>query len=327
MYKFLIMYLAVFIVALTLTVVLERKLIPLLTKRAKQPIYEGGPAWHSAKSGTPTMGGVAFLIAISSAILLSLPFVIALGDKKSALVLISVLLYSAMNSVIGIIDDMTKLKRKKNAGLSPAQKILFQTILAFAFLLVQKLFLGIPTALSFSFGEIELGFFYYPLGILLLLGIINCANLTDGIDGLAGCVAFAIGISLFYISLYLTPEVAVLSAALIGGAIGFLAFNLHPAKIFMGDTGSLFLGAIAVSAVFALGNPMLIIFIGGIYVLEGISVILQVIFFKATRKRLFKMAPIHHHLEKCGISENTICIIAILLTFLFSIPAYIMYLP
>ena len=166
-----------------------------------------------------------------------------------------------------------------------------------------------------------------PLGTVILLGITNCANLTDGIDGLASGVGFAVGISLFYISCALCKEVSFISASIIGATAGFLVFNLHPAKIFMGDTGSLFLGALGASSAFALGNPLVIIFIGGIYCLEGLSVIIQVAVFKLTKKRVFRMAPLHHHLEKVGWSENRICIVAIILTFIFSIPAFVFYLP
>ena len=195
------------------------------------------------------------------------------------------------------------------------------TIFSRAFLL------GDNTKISFTFGDVELGLWYYPLTVILLLGIVNCANLTDGIDGLASSVAFSIGVSLFYVSFALNEETAIISSALIGAAIGFLIFNLHPAKIFMGDTGSLFFGALIASCALTLNNPILITFICGVYVLEGISDVLQVSYFKLTHKRIFKMAPLHHHLEKCGWSENKICIAAILATFVFSIPAYALYLP
>ena len=139
-------------------------------------------------------------------------------------------------------------------------------------------------------------------------------NLTDGIDGLASSVAFTVGVSLFYFSAFSYPEVALSSAALVGATLGFLFFNINPAKIFMGDTGSLFLGALAVSMAFSLKNPFLIIPVCSVYVIEGISVILQVVFFKATGKRLFRMAPLHHHLERLGMSETKICMIAMTLT-------------
>ena len=327
MYRYFLLYALIFSVSLGATAFAEKRLIPILRQRAKQPIYEGGPKWHSVKSGTPTMGGLGFVIAIGIACGISVVYLTAIGEGDTALSLALLSAYAVLNAMIGMIDDAAKLKRKKNAGLSPMQKILLQLIPAALFLTARRVLLGASTSLAFYFGEVELGAAYYPLAILLLLGIVNCANLTDGIDGLASCVAFAGGISFFYISAYLDAAVGVCAAATIGATLGFLFFNIHPAKIFMGDTGSLFLGALSVGAAFTLGNPLLITVIGGVYIIEGLSVIIQVLFYKATKRRVFKMAPIHHHFEKCGFSENTICIGAILLTFLLSVVAYILYLP
>jgi phospho-N-acetylmuramoyl-pentapeptide-transferase len=222
---------------------------------------------------------------------------------------------------------MKKLHRKQNQGLTPLGKISLQFVLATLFLLARKFIAGDGTSVTFSFGEVELGVFYYPIALVILLGIINCANLTDGIDGLASSVAFSIGVSLLYISAALNTEASAVASAIIGAAVGFLIFNLHPAKIFMGDTGSLYFGALIACCGFMLDNPILMIFIAGVYVFEGCSVILQVFWYKTFGKRIFRMAPFHHHLEACGFSENRICIIAIILTFLFSVPAYIFYLP
>ena len=321
------LYAVAFLATFFITVSVERILIPKLAMKAKQPIYEGGPKWHSAKSGTPTMGGLAFLLASSIALLLGSAFLFIDGRGESGLSLLICLGYSIANALIGIIDDRTKLKRKENAGLSPKQKLLAQSILSALFLLAQAVILKKGSTLAFSFGEIDLGAFYYILAMLILLGITNCANLTDGIDGLASSVGFSVGISLFYISCALSYDTAFISSAITGATAGFLVFNMHPARIFMGDTGSLFLGALAASGAFALGNPLLIVFIGFVYVIEGISVILQVIGFKLTGRRIFKMAPIHHHLEQKGWEENKICLLAMIITFIFSIPAFIFYLP
>jgi len=159
--------------------------------------------------------------------------------------------------------------------------------------------------------------------VIILLGIVNCANLTDGVDGLASSIAFTIGTVLF-LTLSDMAEISVISAAMTGATLGFLFFNVNPAKIFMGDTGSLFLGALVASLSFSLGNPLIAILLGGVYVIEGVSVILQVVFFKLTGKRIFKMAPIHHHLEKCGLSENRICILAVIATLMLSSLAILM---
>ena len=321
-------YVLIFILSFVLTAIFERNLIPTLRKIARQPIYADGPSWHGKKSGTPTMGGLAFLISIVLALSISCIFLFMKSDYNSAISMLITIAFTALNALIGVIDDAAKLKSKKNeGGLKPKQKLLFHFLLAAAFLISRRFILGELPMLSFSFGSFDVGIIYYPIALFIIVGIINSANLTDGIDGLASGVAFSIGVSLFYISCALNTEVAFVSSAIIGASGGFLIFNLYPAKVFMGDTGSLFFGSLAISAVFALGNPILILMIGGVYVIEGISVVLQVLYYKKTKKRLFKMAPLHHHFEKLGWSENTICIVAILLTFIFSIPAYISYLP
>ena len=325
--RFFPLYAMIFLFSFLITVFLEKRLIPSLREKAKQPIYEEGPKWHIKKSGTPTMGGMAFLLAIIAAISLSLPILIDFKGGGAAISIMLCLGYAALNSFVGILDDTKKLRKKENRGLTPAQKLIFQFSLAALFLYLRILLLGDDTKIAFSFGEIDLGLWYYPIALITLVGIINFANLTDGIDGLASSVAFSVSVSLLYISAALVEEAAMLSSAIIGSAVGFLVFNLHPAKIFMGDTGSLFFGALIASFGFILDNPFIIIFVAGVYVLEGLSVIIQVLVFKLCKKRVFKMAPFHHHLEQCGWSENKICIVAILLTFIFSIPAYIFYLP
>lgn len=321
------LYLTVFLLTLLLTAVLESSLIPKLAASAKQPIYKEGPSWHMSKSGTPTMGGIAFLTATVISLSLGALFLYISDKTTEALSVLTVTAYASLNAAVGIIDDLTKLKRHENAGLSPREKLFIQLVLAVLFLFVRSTLFSDTGEIYFSFGKIDLGFLYYPFATLMLLGIINCANLTDGIDGLASSVAFSAGISLFYISAALFTDVALISCAVIGAAVGFLIFNINPAKIFMGDTGSLFFGAILVGAVFSLKNPFIMIFVGGVYVIEGISVILQVLFFKLTGKRIFKMAPLHHHLERSGLGENKICMIAIILTLITSIPAFIFYLP
>ncbi len=325
--KYFPFYILAFFATLILTAMLERRLIPALTRCAKQPIYEEGPAWHMKKSGTPTMGGLAFLL---SCLAVSVPAVIAFflsGEREEAISLAILLFYALSNAAIGIVDDLKKLKRRQNEGLSALQKILLQTLAALVFLLLRRLLLNDSTAILFSFGWMEIGLLYYPIAIVMLLGCVNCANLTDGIDGLAAAVAFGAGLSLFYISSAFIPHLTYLSAVLMGATIGFLLFNLHPAKIFMGDTGSLLLGALVAGASFSFRNPLLLFSFGSVYILEGISVVLQVIFFKCTGKRIFKMAPFHHHLEKSGWSENRICLCAIFFTLITSLVAYMLYLP
>ena len=321
------LYAAVFAISLFITVVSEKKLIPALKNRAAQPIYTEGPRWHLKKQGTPTMGGLGFVFAITASVALSTPFLLN-TNARGAIVSIGIsVIYSILNSLVGAIDDLKKLKKKENRGLTPIEKLILQFSLAALFLIARKFLCGDDSQISFSFGSIDLGIFYFPISLITLVGIINFANLTDGIDGLASSVAFSIGVSLLFISTALVEEAAIISAAITGAAVGFLIFNLHPAKIFMGDTGSLFFGALISSAAFMLDNPLISILICGVYCIEGLSVILQVAVFKLTHKRVFKLSPFHHHLEKCGWSEMNICVAAILLSFIFSVPAYILYLP
>lgn len=311
----------IFAVTAIATSKLEKKLIPILKNNAKQPIYEGGPSWHASKSGTPTMGGIAFVVSISITVcLIGLCFIISGQSPKIATTIFISMFFAIGNALIGFIDDLTKLRKKENAGLTPLQKLFLQFLLSIIFLMARAFLLGDKTAITLPFGEIELGVFYYPLAIILILGIINCANLTDGIDGLATSVAWLIGAVLLTIGLNTSSESALLSSALMGGTFAFLFFNAHPAKIFMGDTGSLFLGAIIITIAFTFNNPFLILLIGGVYVIEGASVILQVLSFRLFKKRILKMAPIHHHLERCGFGETKICIYAIIATLVLSIP-------
>ena len=298
----------------------EKKLLSVLSGKASQPIYGDGPSWHSKKSGTPTLGGLAFLVtSLLCLVLSSILYHLSIYDISVHLSIIISLAYSIANSLVGIFDDYTKLKRKINAGLTPMQKLVFQFILTVLFLMARAYFLLDNTSVSVFSLNIDLGILYYPFAILLLLGIVNCANLTDGIDGLASSVAFAIGIVFFFISESTSPDSAILSTCLCGISLAFLFYNVNPAKIFMGDTGSLFLGALCSCVAFSLRKPLLIVIVGGVYVIEGISVILQVLWFKLTEKRIFLMAPIHHHLEKRGFDENKICLIALFTTLVLSI--------
>lgn len=321
------LYVLAFAFTLIFTILLERALIPFLLRHAKQPIYSDGPQWHEKKTGTPTMGGLAFLISISVTLAAASIIMFSQGERNGAASLLISLVFSLSNGLIGVFDDLKKLRKKENKGLSAKEKIILQVLAATAFLILRAVFLENPTGLSFSFGILDAGIFYYPAAILLLVGLVNMANLTDGIDGLAGGVGFAAAVSIFYISCSLVTESAFVSAAIIGGTLGFLFFNINPAKIFMGDTGSLFLGALIVSSCFMLSNPLVTLSVNSVYIIEGFSVILQVLCFKLTGKRIFKMAPLHHHLEKSGWGENKICFASIILTIISSIPAYVLYTP
>ena len=315
----------IMLLTLLITVFAEKLLIPALRAKAKQPIYAEGPSWHMKKLGTPTMGGLGFLAGISLSLLSVVLYLFISAERTKAISVVLILVFAVLNSAIGVIDDMSKIAKHENQGLTPKQKIALQSLTVAAFLAARYAFVDKSTSVEFSFGTIDLGLFYYVLSAVALLATVNCANLTDGIDGLASSVAFAAGISLTYISSAVGSEVGYVGAAISGGALGFLFFNIHPAKIFMGDTGSLFFGAAIGASAVMLGNPLLLLLIASVYLIEGASVIIQVIFYKLTGKRVFKMAPLHHHLEKCGYNENKIVICAVLVTLLFSLFAYAVY--
>lgn len=307
---------AFFIICLSASIFLTKRILPLLrAKRCGQSILEIGPAWHKAKEGTPTMGGIVFLIVIP----LSVTILLLLLGEKDLFLVTAILLFALANGLIGLLDDMTKRKKSQNSGLSPWQKLVLQTlsVILLLFFLYRYdpalLFVKLP----FSELDTDLSLLSLFLLLFLLVGSINCANLTDGIDGLAASVAFIIGIHFATEgALRDRYELLALGIALSATVLGFLLFNIHPAKIFMGDTGSLFLGGLVAAGAFLMNNPLSLLFYGFVYVLEGISVVLQVIIYKRTRKRLFLMAPLHHHLEKRGWDESKIVLSAVLLSVL-----------
>ncbi|MBQ4509293.1 MAG: phospho-N-acetylmuramoyl-pentapeptide-transferase [Clostridia bacterium] len=322
-------FLVCFFITVSLTVLILIKLIPYLRSiKIGQKILDIGPNWHKSKEGTPTMCGVSFVIAG----LVGIVSVIAIFFKeiptKDIILIVNIYIYGILNALIGIIDDIAKIRKDKNQGLTAKTKFLFQSIAAILFLLSLKLTVGISTALYVPYLNIylELGFFYYLIAYLVLCGMVNSVNLTDGIDGLASSVALTVGLFLFYLVFVRIESVplTVISAILIGSTIGFLFFNIHPAKAFMGDTGSLFLGAVIASSAFVLNSPLLVLIYGFVFVIEASSDILQVVYFKLSHgKRIFKMAPLHHHFEKSGFSEMKIVGIFSLVNAIFCILAYL----
>ncbi|MBQ2876825.1 MAG: phospho-N-acetylmuramoyl-pentapeptide-transferase [Clostridia bacterium] len=313
-------YLFVFILSFAICAPTCKAIIPRLRRSAAQPIYEGGPTWHTSKSGTPTLGGISFIIAITVSGELGALLLVNGGKTEEAISVVSILAFALVNSLIGLADDITKLTKKQNAGLTPLQKLFLQSVSSVAFLALRRILFGDDTAITVAGYTLELGAFYYFAAFVFLLGIINCANLTDGVDGLAAGVSFSSAIPLFLISAHIYSDCAMISAALAGGALAFLLYNSNPAKIFMGDTGSLYLGAVAASLPFTLDNPFLSFLFGTVYVIEGLSVIIQVISYKTRKKRVFIMAPLHHHLEKRGWGETKICLAASALTLLATTP-------
>ena len=316
-----VFYLLIPLLSFTLTAFFLKRFIRVLSrKKIGQPILEIGPSWHKAKEGTPTMGGVVFF--------LSLPLFSLLGayafQKEVPRELCFLLIYALLNGLCGIVDDAAKLKRKENQGLLPWQKLLWQAGAAAIFLWLYQSNGGDipPFHLPFSSLTTEMGILNNLLLMLLLVGMVNFVNLTDGIDGLVGSSAFITGVFFMTEGILGVAPLLPLGLALIGSMMGFLLYNKHPARVFMGDTGSLFLGALTAGGAFLLGKPAAASVYGIVYVLEGLSVVLQVLFYKKTKKRLFLMAPFHHHLEKKGWREERIVYLFILLSTIASVAAH-----
>ena len=303
-----IFFLIPLIITFAVTVIAARILIPILkSKKMGQKILDIGPRWHKSKEGTPTMGGLTFIIGMTVTFLTVGLFMIFTNGIENSYKFIITFVMALLNSAIGVVDDLTKFSKKQNEGLSAKQKMLLQLLVAGLYLFCMTITNNITTAVYIPFiaYELELGWFYYVFAIILITGVINSVNLIDGIDGLNSTVTFVVG-AYFAVTAFMigNMESAVLSAMLIGGCLGFLVYNFYPAKLFMGDTGSLFLGGIVIGLAFMVDNPLIIVIAGLIYIFESLSVMIQVGYFKLTHgKRFFKMAPIHHHFEKCGWSE------------------------
>lgn len=324
----LVFFIITLVSVFALSALFTRLIIPKLkSMKVGQTILEIGPRWHKNKEGTPTMGGIAFISAIlliSAAIIV--PMMKATGSSLPVRLIIT-LVFAALNGAIGMIDDMTKFKNHRNEGLTASQKLLLQLAVGGIYLFAMHSFGALTTVMHIPFTDfgLDLGFVYYPIALILIAGIINSVNLTDGIDGLASSVTMVVGAAFAVLAFFLSnTELTLISAALIGGCLGFLTYNFYPARIFMGDTGSLFLGAAVVGCAFLMNDPLIIIVIGIIYVAESVSVIMQVTSFKLTGKRIFKMSPIHHHFEKCGWSEIKIVSVFSLVTLFFSALAVIL---
>ena len=309
-----------FVLSLMITMISISKIIPTLRSLAKQPIYNEGPSWHATKSGTPTMGGIVFLFAFLIVTILAMPM-FSSSDELWSLLLLSA--FSLLNGAVGIYDDIMKLKRKQNKGLSARQKIVLQTVLAVAFITVRRIFFNDGTEIRIFEFSLDLGVLYYPFSLVLILGAVNCANLTDGVDGLLSSVSLIASTIMSMLGVTLGSPYAALCASVVGITLGFLFYNVFPARIFMGDTGSLFLGAFIISTLYSMRTPTSFFPLGSVFIIEGVSVILQVLVYKTTKKRLFLMSPLHHHLEKRGFSEAQICIFAIITTVICSLPIII----
>lgn len=318
-------YGAVLVGSFLLSAVLLHFIIPILKdKKIKQHLLEIGPD-HKAKAGTPTMGGIGFIMAILLALCGVSVFYFVRGRQSELIPLALTLALALMNGLIGFVDDFCKLMKKQNQGLKAHQKAFLQVVAAliYVFLLVKLGHLDTSLHIPFTDIWVELGFVYYIFAIFTIVGMVNSVNLTDGIDGLAGSVTLVVFAFFSVLGLtFMHSSLSLLSAALVGGMLGFLLYNLHPAKVFMGDTGSLFLGGAVTGAAFIIDEPMIVFIVGAMYAMESLSVILQVGSFKLRNKRIFKMAPIHHHFEKCGWKEGKIVTVFSMITLILCILAY-----
>ena len=312
-------------------------LVPFLHKiKFGQPIKTvDGPKWHEKKQGTPTMGGFMFII---STVLTSIAGYWIYRWKtgidttykasfKPFYLLLAVVLFSVAFGVIGFIDDYTKVARKNNDGLTPWQKIAIQLVVSVGFLAAIHFFGDGATSIDLGFWRSpSLGIFYYILMIPVIIYLTNAVNLTDGVDGLCGSVTF-VAMLIFTVccSILKQNEMTCFTMALAGGCLGFLLWNLNPAKCFMGDTGSMFLGAAVTGMGLILHKHLLLLLVALVYIIEALSVVIQVSYFKYTKKkygegrRIFKMTPIHHHFEMSGFSEYKIVITFSLFGIIFGV--------
>ena len=309
------------LVGLVLSGGLGYLLLPVLhALKAGQSIREIGPTWHNKKAGTPMMGGLMFVLAVVICLLCNIPFV---EDFSVYFVLLLALSFGA----VGFVDDFTKLKKKQNEGLTSLQKLLLQLAVSALFLYIMYRNGSLSCALYIPF--VDVSFQVHPLvyiffAMFVMLGCDNAVNLTDGVDGLCGSVT--IPVMIFFTAVAAARgkyDLALLPASLTGALIAYLFYNWHPAKVFMGDTGSLFLGGVVCALAFALDMPLVLILVGFIYICETVSVIMQVGYFKLTHgKRIFKMTPIHHHFEMCGWKEVKIVLVFTAITAVMCVLAW-----
>ncbi len=307
------------ILSLAITALSGFFVIPFLKRiNFGQTIKEVGPTWHSGKQGTPTMGGMMFVLGV--AISLVIAYITVYYGAESMFMelteqnLINVgisLVATLCFGAIGFIDDYIKVALKRNLGLVAGLKIIMQFAVAALFMYGLHLNNSLHTELMIPYiGVIDLSYFFYIFAFLLIIGIVNAVNLTDGVDGLASAVTFIVMLGYVAIAIIVYQfATGIFAAAVAGGMVGFLFWNFYPAKVFMGDTGSMFLGGAVATLAFCIGRPEILFLIGLLYMIEAASVIIQTTYFKITKRiygegrRIFRMSPIHHHFEMMGLSE------------------------
>lgn len=322
-----------FLLALALSFVVTAAIGPsiihwLRKMKFGQKILEDGPTWHMKKQNIPTMGGFMFIIGIGVSViavgLLSGAFRAGAAATAHYFALFGLAL---LYGLVGFVDDYAKIKHKANAGLTPMQKLVLQVVVAAVFISMLRLFGNTRPEVYFPFVDVTLALpwpVFVAFACFVIVGCDNAVNLTDGIDGLAASVTLPVAVFFALVAWrQQNLSAAVFAGALAGGLMGFLIYNFNPAKVFMGDTGSLFLGGAVAGLAFACDMPVILVLVGFIYVLETVSDILQIGYFKMTHgKRLFKMAPIHHHFEMCGWSEKRIVLTAAGLTAVLCVLAW-----
>ena len=316
---------AAFLISLAVTVITGILLVPALRrKKAGQTIREDGPVWHNKKQGTPTLGGLMFITGVIIAC-----FIAGFSEiKEGRPGHLYILLFSLVYAAIGFIDDLQKLRNKRNLGLKAKQKFILQIAAAVVLLFLMWLTGNLTTRMYIPYFNVTILIpvpVYILFAAFVVVGTVNSVNLTDGVDGLATGVS--IPVAVFFAVAALMWELAgvgVFSAALAGGLIAFLFFNFHPAKVFMGDTGALFIGGAVSALAFAMDMPLVLIPVGIVYFIETLSDIIQIIYFKLTHgKRVFKMAPLHHHFELYGWSEYRLFAVFTLTSAVFAVISYL----
>ena len=309
------------LVSFAVSAIAGKLLIPILRRmKAGQSIKEDGPTWHMSKQGTPTMGGLMFILGILVAIVLIGWPDIARGDFRAVFVFCFALVFG----VIGYLDDYEKVKKHENTGLTAGPKFLLQLAAAIAFTALLRHFGYLAPHLYIPFANVtvELPWMLYMVfAAFVMVGTVNAVNITDGVDGPPLPVAAFFSAVAWYWSI---PDLGIFGGALFGGLCAFLLYNHYPAKVFMGDTGSLFLGGAVCGLAFAFDMPLILILVGIVYIAETLSDIIQVVYFKATHgKRIFRMAPLHHHFEMGGWSEKKVVAVFALVSLAFCAVAFL----
>lgn len=297
---------ASFLISFAVTALAGLVLIPLLKRlKAGQSIKRNGPVWHMSKEGTPTMGGLMFILGIGAAVVITGWEGMKQGDWSA----LAMFAFALLHAAIGFADDYVKVKKKGNQGLSGVEKVLLQLVISIVFILLLRNFGYINPNLYIPFINVTIPLsepLYFIFMAFFIVGTVNSVQITDGVDGLLSGVTVPVAV-LFIAAAFIWGEatLGIFAAALLAGILAYLIYNFNPAKVFMGDTGSLFIGGAVCALAFAFDMPLALITAGFVYLVEALSDIIQVVYFKLSHgKRVFKMAPIHHHFEKSGWKEK-----------------------